>query len=117
MTQPAKKGVGENLALAISSLPVDYTAVNSMLSNGQDLYITSAYRKWEDYYTLYYLSLPAGVIISSQPIESGRLDPAGWRRLANNLLLRIHGNPPKIDKIPIMNKTEGKLWKKNSNSH
>jgi predicted glutamine amidotransferase len=103
MTHPENKRISEALALAISSLPVDYTAVNSMLSNGQDLYVTSVFTKWEDYYTLYYYSLPAGVILSSQPIDSSHLHPAGWNRLSNNLLLRIHGNPPKIDKIPIAN--------------
>ena len=103
MTIPSKKRIGETLAQAVSSLTVDYTAVNSMLSNGKDLYVISAYKKWEDYYTLHCYSLPAGVIISSQPIESSRLDPAGWKRLDNNLLLRIHGTPPRIDRIPIAN--------------
>ena len=100
---PVDNSIGETLAQAVSSLTVDYTAVNSLLSNGEDLYVICAYKKWSDYYTLHYYPLPAGVIISSQPIESSRLDPAGWYRLDNNLLLRIHGNPPHIDKIPIAN--------------
>ena len=103
MTIPANKRVVETLAQAVSSLTVDYTAVNSMLSNGEDLYVINGYKKWEDYYALHCYCLPAGIIISSQPIESSRLDPAGWKRLDNNLLLRIHGNPPQIDKIPIAN--------------
>jgi predicted glutamine amidotransferase len=101
MTNPMNKRISETLAMAVSSLKADFTAVNSMLSNGQDLYVISGYKKWEDYYTLHCYSLPAGVIISSEPIESSRLDPARWNRLANNSLLRIHGNPPKIDKILI----------------
>ncbi len=102
-TQPALKSIGERLAQAISSLPVDYTAVNCMLSDGKELYVVNGYRKWEDYYALHCYYLPTGVIISSQPIESRGLDPAGWKRLANNLLLRIYGDPPKIEKIPIAN--------------
>ena len=94
-------GICETLAMAVSSLKADYTAVNSMLSNGQDLYVISGYKTWEDYYTLHCYSLPTGVIISSEPIESSRLDPACWNRLADNSLLRIHGSPPKIDKILI----------------
>jgi predicted glutamine amidotransferase len=101
MTTPANKRIGETLAQAVSSLTVDYTAVNSLLSNGQDLYVISGYKKWDDYYTLHYYPLPAGAIISSQPIDSNRLDPSGWKRLDNYLLLRIHGNPPRMDKIPI----------------
>ena len=103
MTIPLNKKIGETLAQAVSSLTVDYTALNSMFSNGQDLYVINGYKKWEDYYTLHCYSLPAGVIISSQPIESSHLDPAGWKRLDNYLLLRIHSNPPRIDKIPIVN--------------
>jgi len=107
MTIPANKRIGETLgetlAQAVSSMTTDYTAVNSLLSNGEDLYVTNGYKKWEDYYALHCYSLPAGVIISSQPIESSRLDPAGWKRLDNNLLLRIHGNPPRMDIIPIAN--------------
>ena len=100
-THPTNKRICEILAMAVSSLKADYTAVNSMLSNGEDLYVISEYRTWQDYYTLHCYSLPTGVIISSEPIESSRLDPAGWNRLANNLLLRIHGSPPRIDKILI----------------
>jgi hypothetical protein len=103
MNIPANKRTGETLAQAVSSLTVDYTAVNGLLSSGDDLYVISGYKKWEDYYTLHCYSLPAGVIISSQPIESSHLDPTGWNRLANGLLLRIHGNPPRMDKIPIAN--------------
>ena len=98
---PTNERICEILAMAVSSLKAEYTAVNSMLSNGEDLYVISGHKMWRDYYTLHCYSLPTGVIISSQPIESSRLDPAGWDRLANNLLLRIHGSPPKIDKIPI----------------
>jgi predicted glutamine amidotransferase len=95
-------GVCQALAMAVSSMKTDYTAANSMLSNGQDLYVISAYKTWEDYYTLHCYTLPTGVIISSQPIEISCLEPAGWSRLANNSLLRIHGSPPKIDNIPII---------------
>ena len=102
MTDPTSERICEILARAVSSLKVDYTAVNSMLSNGEDLYVISDYKTWQDYYTLHCYSLPTGVIISSEPVDSGRLDPAGWIRLANNSLLRIHGSPPRINTIPIM---------------
>ncbi len=101
MTNPINTKICETLAMAVSALKADYTAVNSMLSHGEDLYVISGYRTWEDYYTLHCYSLPTGVIISSEPIESSGLDPAAWKRLANNSVLRIHGSPPRIDKIPI----------------
>jgi predicted glutamine amidotransferase len=101
LTLPQRPNIGEILAIAVSSLTTDYTSVNSMLSNGRDLYVISQYKTWEDYYTLYGYILPGGVIISSEPIESSHLDPACWRRFSNHSLLRIHGHPPKIDQIPI----------------
>jgi predicted glutamine amidotransferase len=101
LTLPRNPNIGEILAIAVSSLTTDYTSVNSMLSNGEDLYVISQYKKWEDYYTLNGYILPEGVIISSEPIESSHLDPACWRRFDNNSLLRIHGHPPRIDQIPI----------------
>jgi len=101
MTHCTNKNTCETLAMAVSSLRADYTAVNSMLSNGDELYVISAYKTWEDYYTLHYYTLPTGVIICSEPIESSRLDPARWNRLANNSLLRIHDSPPRIDKIKL----------------
>jgi predicted glutamine amidotransferase len=103
MTNPINTRICETLTMAVSSLKADYTAVNSMLSNGRDLYVINGYKKWEDYYRLHCYSLPTGVIISSEPIESSRLDPTQWNRLANNSLLRIHGSPPRIDIIPIAN--------------
>ena len=101
MIHSTNKKIYETLATAVSSLRADYTAVNSMLSNGDELYVISAYKTWEDYYTLHYYTLPTGVIICSEPIESSRLDPARWNRLANNSLLRIHDSPPRIDKIKL----------------
>ncbi|MGD1974347.1 MAG: class II glutamine amidotransferase, partial [Desulfobacterales bacterium] len=99
----ANNRIGETLVQAVSSLTADYTAVNSMLSNGKDLYVINGYKIWEDYYALHCYCLPAGIIISSQPIESSRLDPTGWKKLDNNVLLRIHGRPPRMDTIPIAN--------------
>lgn len=108
ITNPTNKRICEILAMAVSSLKADYTAVNSLLSNGKTLYVISGHKTWEDYYALHCYSLPTGVIISSEPIESSRLDPARWKRLANNSLLRIHGSPPVIDKIPILKGNYGR---------
>jgi predicted glutamine amidotransferase len=101
MTNPINTKICDTLAMAVSALKAHYTAVNSMLSFGKDLYVISGCKTWEDYYTLHCYSLPTGVIISSEPIESSGLDPAAWKQLANNSVLRIHGSPPRIDGIPI----------------
>lgn len=82
---------------SISSLTVDYTSLNFLLSNGRDLYAARCFKKYSDYYTLYYYRLAAGIIICSEPIEAIGLDPTGWTLLANDSLLRIHGSPPQIE--------------------
>lgn len=86
---------------AITSVDVKYTALNSMLSNGKELYVISRYKQWHDYYTLQYYKLPNSIIISSQPIESPDLNPNNWQSLSNNLLLKLSSSPPRIERIPI----------------
>ena len=96
--------ISQSIANAVPALNVEYTALNSMLSNGKELYVISRYKQWHDYYTLHYYALPDSIIISSQPIESPHLDPDNWRSLSNNLLLKIYGSPPRMVKIPITNR-------------
>jgi predicted glutamine amidotransferase len=97
------KEIYQIIADAILSLEVNYTALNSMLSNGKELYVISSYKQWDEYYTMHYYKLANSVIICSEPIESNHLNPNRWNSLANNLILKIYGSPPKIDKIQIAN--------------
>ena len=101
MANSENKRIAETLAEAVGSMETDYTSINSMLSNGEKLYVIRGYKRWNDYYTLFSYSLPTGLIICSERIDSDRLDPEHWVRLANNSLFRIHGSPPKIDRIPL----------------
>ena len=101
MTSAKNKRIAETLAEAVTSMKSDYTSINSMLSNGKKLYVIRGYKRWNDYYTLFSYSLPAGFIICSERIVSDHLDPARWVRLANDSLYRIHGSPPKMDRIPL----------------
>jgi predicted glutamine amidotransferase len=95
--RPADMTLSIAIADAITSLGLDYTALNLMLSNGRDLYVLRNFKKHADYYTLYYYEFSSGFIICSQPIELAYFDPERWKLIANKSLLRIHGNPPKID--------------------
>jgi len=89
------------IADAVTGINTDYTALNSMLSNGKELYVISRYQQWDEYYTLHYYEHPDCVIISSQIIESRHLNPLNWNKLPNNSLLRVHRSPPEIEKIQI----------------
>ena len=81
---------------AVSSLRLDYTSLNFMLSNGRNLYVVRCFRKHETHYTLYCYQLQAGFIFCSEPIEIEGLDHSRWTLLANKSLLEVQGDPPRI---------------------
>jgi len=91
------KTLSQTLADAITSIRLDYTALNLMLSNGRELCVIRNFNVHADYYTLYYYRLKGGVIICSEPIELEGLAPDRWTLIANRSLIRIHGGPPQID--------------------
>ena len=91
----------QTIAAAVASINTDYSALNCILSNGQELYAIRQYRKWEDYYTLYTYALPGSIVISSQPVELPQLESDNWKPLPNNQLIRVFDHPPKIDQIQI----------------
>jgi predicted glutamine amidotransferase len=103
MDAPTEKEISQIIIDAIRSLKVDYTALNSMLSNGKELYVIRSNKKWDAYYTIYYYPLANGIIVCSEPLVSDHLNPDRWRSLDNDLILRVHGSPPRIDKIQIGN--------------
>jgi predicted glutamine amidotransferase len=92
-----KDSISPAIAGAVSSLRLDYTALNFMLSNGRELYTVRCFKKYEDHFTLSYYKLPDGIIICSEPIESKWLEKSHWTQLPNNSLMKIHGSPPQIE--------------------
>jgi predicted glutamine amidotransferase len=99
--RPAGKTISAAIADAITSLGLDYTALNLMLSDGRDLYVIRNFKKDADYYTLYCYEFSGGLVICSQPVELAGFDPGRWTLIAEKSLLRIHGNPPQIDDIQL----------------
>ncbi|MGD2099231.1 MAG: class II glutamine amidotransferase [Desulfobacterales bacterium] len=87
------------LADAVSSVTLEYTALNSLLSDGNELFIIRSCQKYEEYYELFYYHLPDGVIISSEILASDGLNPDRWVSIANNSFLAISGIPPRIKQI------------------
>ena len=105
MTQISDKNTGKNrleiIADAVRAINVDYTSTNCLLSNGNELFVIRNYRKWDDYYSLYYYALPAGVIVCSEPLESQYLSSERWQLFDNNIVAKIYGIPPKIEKLSV----------------
>lgn len=105
MTQISDKNTGKNrleiITNAVRAINVDFTSTNCLLSNGNELFVIRNYRKWDDYYSLYYYALPAGVIVCSEPLPSQYLSPERWQLLDNNIVAKIYGIPPKIEKLSV----------------
>jgi len=99
--RPRDNGIAESIAVAVSSLDIDYTALNFLLSNGRELYAIRLFQKHEIYYTLYYYQLPDGIIICSEPIDIKGLKQEYWQLMANNRLLKISGDPARIEETAI----------------
>ncbi len=99
--KPAHLERAQSIADAISRMNVDYTSVNSLLSNGRELFVIRRFKKHPGYYTLYTYAFPRGIVISSEPVEIGGLDPDRWEMIEKNSILKISGNPYKIDKFII----------------
>ena len=89
------------MAKAVASIETDYSALNCILSNGREVFALRHFRHWEEYYTLYTYAVSGGIIISSQPVETPQLRPDNWKLLPNNLLIRIHDTPPRIEQHQI----------------
>ncbi len=97
----ASRDIETILAEAVCRLNLDYTAVNSMLSNGRQLYVIRRFRRYEEYYSLYRYRLSTAVIICSEPLESDHLNPAQWELIAADSILKISGNPPVMKEIQL----------------
>jgi predicted glutamine amidotransferase len=89
--KPAHLEIAQSIADAISKVNVDYTAVNSILSNGRELFVIRRFKKHPGYYTLYTYAFPRGIVISSEPIELDGLDPDRWEVMENDSILKIDG--------------------------
>ncbi len=95
------RDVHEILAEAVCGLTLGYTAVNSMLSNGRELYVIRSFKQYEDYYNLYWYRLATTVIICSEPLEFPHLDPTQWKPMAADSILKISGSPPVVEEFPL----------------
>jgi predicted glutamine amidotransferase len=93
------KSILEKIADAVSSLTIEFTALNSMLSNGHDLFVLRSCKMYKNHFTLYYCTLPQGIIFSSEPVETSSLNSNQWKSLTNDSIVRIHGAPPTVDEM------------------
>jgi glutamine amidotransferase len=89
----------EIIRSALDQIPAKYSALNCLLSNGNELFVVRWHSKWPDYYTLYYYELKTGIIILSEPITSNNLDHTSWIEIPNFTVAKVSESPPKIEII------------------
>lgn len=89
----------EIIRSTLDQMPVQYSSLNCLLSNGNELFVVRWHTKWPDYYTLYYYQLETGIIISSEPIASNNLKSDLWIEFPNYAVAKVSESPPKIEII------------------
>jgi predicted glutamine amidotransferase len=99
--KPRDKSIAGAIVEAVSSVTLEYTSLNFMLSNGRHLYVLRNFRKNDTYYTLYYYQLAAGIIICSQPVDFKGLNQSSWKLIDNKSLLRFHSDRPRLERFNI----------------
>lgn len=90
----------EKIIEALLKINVPFTSLNSMFSNGSDLYAIRYCIKNEDYYTLSYYETTDGIVISSEPVHLPELKDSLWKELPNRSLIRVSSDPLKMEIFP-----------------
>jgi len=83
---------------SILSMENDFTSINCMLSNGEDLYVVRWCRRLHNYYTLFFYEENESIIISSEPLLLNVLKNQ-WKEIPNQSVLKISGSPPRTEII------------------
>ncbi|MFX0152064.1 MAG: class II glutamine amidotransferase [Candidatus Hodarchaeota archaeon] len=86
------------IADSILSMENDFTSINCMLSNGEELYVVRWCRRLYNYYTLFFYEENGSIIISSEPLLLERL-MSQWEEIPNQSVLKISGIPAKTEII------------------
>jgi len=91
----------EALSNAISDMTTNFSSLNCMLSNGEDIFVVRWYKKSSNYYTLFYYKGFDNVIICSEPLSIDYLDKNHWEEIPNKSVLRIQRPMIEIEKLSI----------------
>ncbi len=80
----------------LTRIDVQYSALNSIMSNGQELYAVRCAAEHQDYYSLFYYKSKLGVTICSEKLDLGGIKDSSWSEIPNHSILSIIGTPPQI---------------------
>ena len=86
----------EKIIEALLNISVSFTSLNSMFSNGSELFAIRYCTKYEDYYSLSYYETKNGIVISSEPINIPEFETNLWKEIPNRSIIRVSGYPLEV---------------------
>jgi predicted glutamine amidotransferase len=95
LNEESKQEFPEKIIDALLNINVPFTSLNSMFSNGSELFAIRYCSKHEDYYSLSYYETTDGIVISSEPVNIPELNDNNWKEMPNRSMIRVSGDPLK----------------------
>ena len=97
LDEGSNQTVPEKIIDALLNINVPFSSVNSILSNGHELYAIRYCTRHEDYFSLLYCETPEGIVISSEVINVPELKTYKWEEISNRSIIQVAGDPLKIE--------------------
>jgi len=97
LNENIKKTFPEKIIDALLNINVSFTSLNSVFSNGSELFAIRYCTEYEDYYSLSYYETNNGIVISSEPVHIPELKTNLWKEIPNRSILRVSGYPLKAE--------------------
>ena len=95
LNEELNQTIPEKIIEALLNINVPFSSLNSIFSNGSDLYAIRYCTRYEDYNSLSYYETHDGIVISSQPVHIPELKASLWKEMPNRSVMRVSGDPPK----------------------
>ena len=97
LDEESNQTVPDKIIDALLNINVPFSSVNSILSNGHELYAIRYCTRLEDYFSLLYCETREGIVISSEPINIPELKEYKWEEIPNRSIILVAGDPLKIE--------------------
>ncbi|MCK5346892.1 MAG: class II glutamine amidotransferase, partial [Candidatus Heimdallarchaeota archaeon] len=86
----------ERLIGSLLKINLKFSSLNSMISNGSEMYVIRYAADHRDYFTLFYNETGSGVIVSSEPIGAQEVREENWAEMPNRSVLSISSDPLEV---------------------
>jgi len=97
LDEESNQTVPDKIIDALLNINVPFSSVNSIMSNGHELYAIRYCTRLEDYFSLLYCETHKGIVISSEQINISELKAYKWEEIPNRSIIRAAGDPLKIE--------------------